>query len=74
MLLILGAFAIVPLALPWLIRRIGPRAFTVAALLPLAAFAHAAILTPSVLTGRIPYEEFSWIFGPRLSKGNPRGP
>ncbi|GAA1467045.1 Na+/H+ antiporter subunit A [Microbacterium thalassium] len=61
MLLLLAAFALVPLALPWLVARIGPRAFTVASVLPFAAFAHAAVQTPAVAAGNIPYEEFEWI-------------
>lgn len=61
MLLFLGAFAILPLVLPWLIGRIGPRAFYIAALLPIAAFVHAVILTPAVLAGSDPFESFDWI-------------
>lgn len=61
MLLFLGAFAILPLVLPWLIGRIGPRAFYIAALLPIAAFVHAVILTPAVLAGTDPFESFDWI-------------
>lgn len=61
MLVLLGAFAVVPLILPWLVGRIGPRAFYVAALLPLTAFVHAAVLTPAVLAGDIPFESYDWI-------------
>ena len=61
MLLLLGAFAVVPLALPWLVARIGARAFYVAALLPIAAFVHAAMLTPAVLGGQVPFESYDWI-------------
>lgn len=61
MLVLLAAFAIVPIALPWLVARIGARAFYVAALLPLAAFVYTAVQTPAVLSGRIPFEAFDWI-------------
>jgi multicomponent Na+:H+ antiporter subunit A len=61
MLLLLCAFAIFPLMLPWLIRRIGPRAFYVAAVLPIAAFVYTAALTPAVLSGDIPFESYDWI-------------
>lgn len=61
MLVILAAFALVPLLLPWLVARIGARAFTVAALLPAAAFIHTALLSPDVLAGRPPVESFAWI-------------
>ncbi|MFE7845494.1 Na+/H+ antiporter subunit A [Microbacterium sp. NPDC057407] len=61
MLVLLGAFAVVPLLLPWLVGRIGARAFYVAALLPLGAFVQAAVLTPAVLAGDIPFESYDWI-------------
>ncbi|MGN8553244.1 UNVERIFIED_CONTAM: Na+/H+ antiporter subunit A [Microbacterium sp. SLM126] len=61
MLLLLGAFALVPLVLPWLVRRIGARAFFVAALLPIAAFAQAVAATPAVLAGDDPFESYDWI-------------
>lgn len=61
MLLLLAAFAVVPLALPWLVGRIGPRAFFVAALVPLAGFLYSAALTPRILAGDIPTESYSWI-------------
>ncbi|MDL5487288.1 Na+/H+ antiporter subunit A [Microbacterium wangruii] len=61
MLLLLGAFAILPLTLPWLVGRIGARAFYVAAILPLVAFAHTLTLAPDVFGGRTPFETFSWI-------------
>lgn len=61
MLLLLGAFALVPIAVPWLTRRLGPRAFLIAALLPLAAFVHAAVMTPRVLAGSPPFESYDWI-------------
>jgi len=69
MLLLLGAFAIVPMLLPWLVARMGARAFLVAALLPAAAFVQAAVQTPAIIAGDIPSEAFDWIpsLGIRLS-------
>ena len=61
MLLLLAAFAVLPLALPWLVRRIGPRAFLVAALVPLAGFVQAAVMTPRVLAGEVPTESYVWV-------------
>ncbi|MFB7891904.1 Na+/H+ antiporter subunit A [Microbacterium sp. NPDC056044] len=61
MLLVLGAFAVVPILLPWLVARIGARAFYVAAILPIAGFVYAAVLTPQVLSGDIPFETYAWI-------------
>ncbi len=61
MLISLGAFAALPLLLPWLVSRIGPRAFYVAAVLPALAFAHAIVLAPTVFSGDIPFEEYRWI-------------
>ena len=61
MLLLLAAFAVIPLSLPWLVARIGARAFFVAALVPLAAFAHAIVQAPAVIGGSAPFETFAWI-------------
>ena len=61
MLLVLGAFAVVPILLPWLVGRIGARAFYVAAILPIAAFVQAAMQTQAVAAGDIPFESFDWI-------------
>ncbi|KJL40361.1 MULTISPECIES: Na+/H+ antiporter subunit A [Microbacterium] len=61
MLLVLGAFAVVPILLPWIVGRIGARAFYVAAILPIAGFAYAVVLTPQVLAGDIPFETYAWI-------------
>ncbi|MDW4574419.1 Na+/H+ antiporter subunit A [Microbacterium sp. M3] len=61
MLLVLGAFAVVPILLPWLVARIGARAFYVAAILPIAGFVQAAVLTPVVAAGDIPFESYAWI-------------
>jgi len=61
LLVFLAAFAVIPLALPWLVGRIGSRAFFVAALLPVVAFVHAAMATPEVIAGRVPAESLPWI-------------
>ncbi|MCT9819434.1 Na+/H+ antiporter subunit A [Microbacterium sp. W1N] len=61
MLLLLCLFALVPLVLPWLVGRIGARAFYVAAALPLVAFAHAVAQSPAVLSGEVLTETFAWI-------------
>lgn len=61
MLVLLAAFAVVPLALPWLFGRIGPRAFLLAAVLPIVAFVHAALQAPEVSAGRVPTESLPWI-------------
>ncbi len=61
MLFVLTAFALSPPALAWLARRIGARAFTVGALVPIAAFAHALTLSPAVLAGDAVSESFRWI-------------
>ncbi|WP_396643961.1 Na+/H+ antiporter subunit A [Microbacterium sp.] len=63
MLAFLGAFALVPILLPFLVARFGARAFYAAALLPALAFAHALVLAPAVLSGVIPFEEYVWIPG-----------
>jgi multicomponent Na+:H+ antiporter subunit A len=61
MLLILGAFAVVPMLLPWLVTHLGARAFYVAAILPIAGFSYAVALTPQVLAGDDPFESYDWI-------------
>ena len=61
MLVILGVFALVSMLLPWLVGRIGERAFYVAAAVPVAAFVHATIQAPAVLSGDIPFAAFDWI-------------
>ena len=62
MLILLAAFAIVPLIVPWLVHRLGARAFYIAALLPAAAFVQALVLTPDALSDdRIPFEALEWI-------------
>jgi multicomponent Na+:H+ antiporter subunit A len=62
-LVVLAAFALVPLPLPWLFRRIGPRVFYLAAALPAIAFAYTAWQGPAVLAGDIPFESYDWIPG-----------
>lgn len=61
MLVLLAAFALVPLLLPWLVSRLGARAFAVAALLPIIAFGHTLWLAPQVLSGGIPFETYEWM-------------
>ena len=61
MLLVLGAFAVLPILLPWLVARLGASAFYLAAILPIAGFAHAAAMSPAVLAGDIPFESYAWI-------------
>ncbi|WP_435526188.1 Na+/H+ antiporter subunit A [Microbacterium elymi] len=63
--LLLAAFALAPLVLPWLVHLLGPRAFYAAAAVPIVAFVHTALQAPDVLAGRIPFEEYHWI--PSLS-------
>ncbi|MFJ6651726.1 Na+/H+ antiporter subunit A [Microbacterium sp. NPDC091313] len=61
MLVLLGAFCLLPLVLPWLVSRIGARAFYVAAALPLVALVHTSLQGPAVLEGSIPFETYDWI-------------
>lgn len=61
MLILLAAFALVPLLLPALVARLGSRTFLVAAIVPIAAFVHTAWQTPAVLAGDIPFETYTWI-------------
>jgi len=61
LLVLLAAFALVPLLLPWLVSRLGARAFAVAALLPIIAFGHTLWLAPQVLSGGIPFETYEWM-------------
>lgn len=61
MLILLGVFAAVALALPWLVARLGPRAFYIAALVPAVAFGHAVAMTPRVLAGDVPFVSVPWI-------------
>jgi multicomponent Na+:H+ antiporter subunit A len=61
MLVILTAFAVLPLALPWLTRRMGARGFLVAATLPAVAFVQAAVMAPTILAGGEVVERVEWI-------------
>jgi multicomponent Na+:H+ antiporter subunit A len=60
-LILLAAFVVVPLGMPALVRLLGVRAFLVAAVLPLAAFAYTLAQGAEVMAGRIPEEAVSWI-------------
>jgi multicomponent Na+:H+ antiporter subunit A len=60
-LVLLAAFALLPLLLPWLVSRIGSRAFFVAAALPVLAFVHTVSLFPLVGTDTPPTETLEWI-------------
>ncbi|MDZ8200670.1 Na+/H+ antiporter subunit A [Microbacterium sp. SSW1-59] len=61
MLVLLAAFAILPLAMPWLVHRLGSRAFFIAALLPAAAFVQAILQTQQIAAGAVPFESVPWI-------------
>jgi multicomponent Na+:H+ antiporter subunit A len=61
MLVFLGVFAAASLVLPWLIHRLGARAFFFAAAVSAAAFAYTVVLGPGVLAGDIPFESYDWI-------------
>ena len=61
MLILLAAFALVPLLLPWAVRLMGARAFYFAALLPAVAFVHTVLQAPAVFSGHIPFETYAWI-------------
>ncbi|MDX2376267.1 Na+/H+ antiporter subunit A [Microbacterium sp. LRZ72] len=61
MLLILAAFGLVSLAMPWFVRLIGTRAFYVAVAMALVAFTDALLRAPLVISGSIPAEAYDWI-------------
>ncbi|MGO1413827.1 MAG: Na+/H+ antiporter subunit A [Microbacterium gubbeenense] len=61
MLVILAVFGIASVVLVPLARVMGPRVFYAAALVPLAALAHAALLGGAVRDGKIPFETYTWI-------------
>lgn len=67
MLALLAAFALVPLIVPWLVGRLGSRAFLVAAILPTVAFGYTAAQGPAVIAGETPFESFAWIPGLDIS-------
>ncbi len=66
MLAFLLVFAVASLVLPLVVKLLGPRAFYLAALVPVAAFVHAISLTPHVQAGvqdptQVPFETYAWI-------------
>ncbi len=61
MLTLLVVFLVGSLLLPLLVRVWGARAFAVGALIPVAGFVHAAVLTPAVVGGETPVESVAWI-------------
>ncbi|WP_300266322.1 Na+/H+ antiporter subunit A [Microbacterium sp.] len=62
MLLLLVVFLLGSIILPALVRWLGAQAFAVAALIPAAAFVHALMLAPQVLSGEgAPFETVEWI-------------
>jgi multicomponent Na+:H+ antiporter subunit A len=60
-LVLLAAFALVPLTLPLFVRALGVRAFYIAAAVPAIAFVHTALQAPAVLGGGIRFETYRWI-------------
>ncbi len=61
MLMLLAAFLLGSLILPWLVRWRGAQTFALAALIPAAAFVHALLQTPRVLDGDVLSESIAWI-------------
>ncbi len=61
MLLLLAVFTAASLVLPWVVSRLGPRAFLLAALVQLGAFIYTAAQAPRVLAGDFPFESVTWI-------------
>ncbi|MGM1018400.1 MAG: Na+/H+ antiporter subunit A [Actinomycetota bacterium] len=62
MLTLLAVFLAVSLLMPALVRWLGAQAFALAALVPAAAFVHALVYTPQVISGDpAPYESVAWI-------------
>ncbi|HCS60785.1 MAG TPA: Na+/H+ antiporter subunit A [Microbacterium sp.] len=62
MLLLLAVFLLGSLVLPVLVRWLGAQAFAIAALIPAAAFVHAIVMTPQVLSGEpTPFESVPWV-------------
>ncbi|MBB5632596.1 multicomponent Na+:H+ antiporter subunit A [Cryobacterium mesophilum] len=61
MLAFLVVFALVPLVVPALTRRLGRRVFPVIALIPAAAFVFTLTQTPKILAGSAPTEVIPWI-------------
>ena len=54
-------FALAAVVIPPLARRFGRRLFAVAALVPLAGFAHALVVAPGILDGRPVLEYVPWV-------------
>lgn len=61
MLILLIAFAVVPLALVALVKRLGPDVFFLSSLLTAGAFAYTVSQAPVVLAGGVIEESVSWI-------------
>lgn len=62
MLLLLAVFLLGALVLPVLVRWLGARAFAIGALIPVAAFVQALVMTPQVLgEDSTPFESVEWI-------------
>ena len=61
MLFLLAAFALVPLVVPALTRRLGVRVFPVVAIVPAAAFVYTLAQTSAVSAGRVATETLPWI-------------
>ncbi|CAN5436980.1 Na+/H+ antiporter subunit A [soil metagenome] len=61
MLALLGVFGAVAIVMPWLVARLGRRAFLVAALVPLAAFVYTIAVGPAVVAGNTITESYAWI-------------
>ena len=61
MLTLLVAFGIGAILTALLAKPLGPRVFVVAALFPLAAFAHAALQLPAIAAGEVVTESWTWI-------------
>lgn len=61
MLAILAVFVAVSVVMPPLTRLLGRRIFFVAAVVPLAAFVHALLVTPTIIAGGTVTESIPWI-------------
>ncbi|MGV8881825.1 MAG: Na+/H+ antiporter subunit A [Rhodoglobus sp.] len=61
MLALLVVFGVVAIAMPWTVRRIGRKAFLVAAAVPAAAFVYTILQAPRVIAGEVITESYTWI-------------
>ncbi|HJX76476.1 MAG TPA: hypothetical protein VJ247_08960, partial [Gaiella sp.] len=61
MLAFLLVFAITPVLVPVLTRRLGTRVFPLVALIPAAAFVYTLLQAPGVLAGTAQEETIPWI-------------